>query len=71
MKTHKGAKKRLRIRSSGSVKRRKSGLRHLLSHKSSKRKRHLGQMTVLDSANQYQVCRLFQYKGIKVKSNES
>ena len=44
-KTHKGAAKRFRLKSSGLIKRKKKGLRHILSNKSSKRKRHLGQMT--------------------------
>lgn len=44
-KTHKGAAKRFRLKSSGLIKRKKRGLRHILSNKSSKRKRHLGQMT--------------------------
>lgn len=61
MKIHKGASKRLRVRAGGSIKRRKCGLRHLLSHKSSKRKRHLGQMTTLHSANKYQVDRQFAF----------
>ncbi len=43
-KTHKGAVKRFRLKSSGLLKRKKRGLRHILSNKSSKRKRQLGQM---------------------------
>lgn len=57
-KTHSGAKKRLRLKASGKVKRKKQGKRHLLSHKSSKRKRNLGVMTYVDDANRYQVERL-------------
>ena len=41
-KTHKGAAKRFRLKSSGGIKRKKRGLRHILSNKSSKRKRKLG-----------------------------
>ena len=44
-KTHSGAKKRLRVTGSGKLKRKKCGMRHLNSHMSSKRKRHLGSMT--------------------------
>ena len=40
-KTHKGARKRFRITKSGKVKRRKSGKRHLLLCKSSKRLRNM------------------------------
>ena len=41
MKTHKGSKKRFRVTASGKLKRRQAGKKHLLSHKSGKRKRHL------------------------------
>ena len=57
MKTHSGAKKRLRLLKSGKVKRKQSGMRHLNSHMSSKRKRHLGQMIYVDDANMLQIAR--------------
>jgi large subunit ribosomal protein L35 len=41
MKTHKGSKKRFRVTASGKLKRRQAGKKHLLSHKTGKRKRHL------------------------------
>ena len=41
MKTHKGSKKRFRVTASGKVKRSQAGKKHLLSHKTGKRKRHL------------------------------
>jgi large subunit ribosomal protein L35 len=41
MKTHKGAQKRFKVTASGKIKRGQAGKRHLLSHKSGKRKRHL------------------------------
>ena len=41
LKTHKGLKKRFRVTASGKLKRRQAGKKHLLSHKSGKRKRHL------------------------------
>ncbi len=41
MKTRKGVAKRMRITKNGKIMRRKAGLRHLLSGKSRKRKRHL------------------------------
>ena len=50
-KTHSGAKKRFRVKSRTQIKRRQKGLRHILSNKSSKRKRHLGDTTYVDSAN--------------------
>lgn len=56
-KTHSGAKKRFRPKASGKIKRKKQGMRHILSKHSSKLKRHLGQLTYVDSANEYQVKR--------------
>jgi large subunit ribosomal protein L35 len=57
MKTHSGAKKRFKVLKSGKVKRGQAGMRHLLSHKSSKRKRHLGDHVHVHSANMLQVRR--------------
>ena len=41
MKTHQGSKKRFRVTASGKLKRRQAGKKHLLSHKTGKRKRQL------------------------------
>jgi large subunit ribosomal protein L35 len=41
MKTHKASKKRYRVTASGKLKRRQAGKKHLLSHKTGKRKRQL------------------------------
>ena len=41
MKSHKGSKKRFRITALGKLKRRQAGKKHLNSHKTGKRKRHL------------------------------
>lgn len=57
-KTHSGAKKRMRLLPSGKVKKKNTRLRHILEHKSSKDKRHLGKTTYVHSANEYQVSRL-------------
>ncbi len=54
-KSHRGAAKRFRVKSSGLIKRKKKGMRHILSNKSSKRKRQLGKMTYVDKANQKSV----------------
>lgn len=40
-KTHKGARKRMKVTKSGRVRRNRSGAGHLLSAKSGKRRRHL------------------------------
>ena len=50
-KTHKGASKRFRMKSGGLIKRKKRGLRHILSNKSSKRKRHLGMKTFVHASD--------------------
>ena len=56
-KTHSGAKKRFKKTASGKVKRKQIGMRHLNSHMSSKRKRHLGDVIYVDDANMLQVKR--------------
>ena len=40
-KTHKGSKKRFKVSANGKLKRSQAGKKHLNSHKSGKRKRHL------------------------------
>ena len=47
-KTHKSSKKRFRVTATGKLKRRQAGKKHLLSHKTGKRKRHL-RGTVIES----------------------
>jgi ribosomal protein L35 len=47
MKTHKGAKKRFKITASGKVKRMRAFKSHILTKKSSKRKRRLRQGTII------------------------
>jgi large subunit ribosomal protein L35 len=49
MKTHKASKKRFRVTASGKLKRRQAGKKHLLSHKTGKRKRHLRAPVVADN----------------------
>ena len=41
IKTHKGSRKRFRVSANGKLKRSQAGKKHLNSHKSRKRKRHL------------------------------
>lgn len=53
--THSGAKKRLKATAGGKVKRKQTRMRHLNSHMSSKRKRHLGDVVYVDDANMYQI----------------
>ena len=57
MKTHSGAKKRMKLLKSGKIKRKQTRLRHLNSSMSSKRKRHLGDVVYVDDANYLQARR--------------
>ncbi len=61
MRTHSGAKKRLRLLPSGKVKRKQTRLRHLNSHMSSKVKRQLAEVVYVDDANMYQTRRLLVF----------
>jgi large subunit ribosomal protein L35 len=45
-KTHKGSKKRFRVTATGKLKRVQAGKKHLNSHKTGKRKRHLREPVV-------------------------
>ena len=51
MKTKSGAKKRFRVRGSGSVKRSQAFKRHILTKKSTKNKRHLRGSAELHATN--------------------
>jgi large subunit ribosomal protein L35 len=46
MKTHKGSKKRFRVTANGKLKRQQAGKKHLLSHKTGKRKRQLRESVI-------------------------
>lgn len=61
MKTRRGAAKRFAKTGSGKFKRRRQGLRHILTKKNSKRKNRLGQSTTVDSANMGQLRRMLPY----------
>ena len=56
-KTHKGMKKRFKITASGKVKHRKAFRGHILSKKSSSRKRHLRQDAVISNAESVIICK--------------
>lgn len=53
LKTHSGAKKRLKALPSGKIKHKKKNRRHLLSSKNRKRKRNLKGNYYVDSANRF------------------
>jgi large subunit ribosomal protein L35 len=61
MKTHSGAKKRMKLLSSGKVKHKRTRLRHLNSHMSSKVKRQLGATAYVHDANMLQVQRMLVF----------
>ncbi len=55
MKTKSGAKKRFKMTGSGKIKRKKAFKSHILTKKSSKRKRNLGQSTLVHEADEKSV----------------
>lgn len=61
LKTHSGAKKRLKLLSSGKVKHKNSGMRHLLSPHKSKGKRQTGKTAYVEAANMNQTRRLLNF----------
>ncbi|NDC87620.1 MAG: 50S ribosomal protein L35 [Bacteroidetes bacterium] len=58
MKSNSGAKKRFSLTASGRVKRKKAFARHILTKKSPKRKRNLGQSTTVHAADEPRMKRL-------------
>lgn len=50
LKSHRGARKRFRLTGSGKVKRNRSMKRHILTSKTTKRKRHLRKSTLVSPA---------------------
>ena len=61
LKTHKGAAKRFRLTATGKVKRGHSHARHILTKKSTKRKRLLDIDEVLKPADEKLVARMLPY----------
>ncbi|MBO6536243.1 MAG: 50S ribosomal protein L35 [Balneolaceae bacterium] len=55
MKSNSGAKKRFKVTGSGKIKRKKAFKRHILTKKSSKTKRNLGQTTLVAKADEARV----------------
>jgi len=51
LKTNSGAKKRFRLTGTGKIKRKHAYKSHILTKKSTKRKRNLGYWTTIDSTN--------------------
>jgi len=61
LKTHKGASKRFKKTGTGKVKRSKAFLRHILTSKKKKRKKHLGTATLVSDADEHKVKRMIPY----------
>jgi large subunit ribosomal protein L35 len=61
MKTRKSAAKRYHLTGTGKVKYKQQGLRHILTKKSSKRKRNLRKPAILSEAEQKRVKLLLPY----------
>lgn len=61
LKTHRGAAKRFKRTGSGKLARHHAYHRHLLTHKSPKRKRNLRKSTILADADMARVDRLLPY----------
>lgn len=62
IKTHSGAKKRFKLTKTGKVKRAHANKSHILTKKSTKRKRNLRKTAVMDKTNVAQTKRLIPYK---------
>ena len=61
IKTNRGAAKRFKKTASGGFKRSSSHLNHILTKKSTKRKRHLRAQSMVESADAAQVRRMLPY----------
>ena len=61
MKTKSGAKKRFRVRGSGSIKRSQAFKRHILTKKTTKNKRHLRGTTEVHASNRASVHAMMPY----------
>ena len=61
LKTHSGAAKRFKKTGSGKFKRGQSKMRHILTSKSVKTKRHLRQITLVSVADTPKVARMLPY----------
>ncbi len=61
IKTKSGAAKRFRVQRGGGIKRSRAFLRHILTKKSTKRKRHLRGTTQVSPANKHAVKAMLPY----------
>ncbi len=61
LKTHRGAAKRFTVTGTGKVKRNNANTRHILTPKTTKRKRQLRKSTILDKTNEKMLKKLIPY----------
>ncbi len=61
IKTNKGAAKRFKITGTGKVKRRKAGMRHILTSKSKNTKRALGKSALISKTHEDSIKKLIPY----------
>ncbi|MBI4634557.1 MAG: 50S ribosomal protein L35 [Deltaproteobacteria bacterium] len=61
LKTHRGAAKRFKLTSTGKVKRHKAYASHILTTKTTKRKRNLRKSAILDKTNERAIKRFIPY----------
>lgn len=62
MKTHSGSKKRFKVTASGKVKRAQAFKKHILTKKTTKRKRNLRKMVIASPANEATIKQMIPYK---------
>jgi len=61
MKTHRGAAKRFKVTGTGKIKRKKAYKSHILTKKTTKRKRNLRKLTIIDKSDYKRVRELLPY----------
>ncbi len=61
IKTHRGAAKRFSVTGTGKIKRSRANASHILTPKTTKRKRNLRKATILDQTNEKAIRKLIPY----------
>jgi large subunit ribosomal protein L35 len=61
LKTHRGAAKRFSVTGTGKIKRSRANTSHILTPKTTKRKRNLRKSAILDQTNEKEIRRLIPY----------
>ncbi len=62
MKTHSGSKKRFKVTATGKVKRAQAYKKHILTKKTTKRKRNLRKSIIASKANEATIKKMIPYK---------